>query len=95
MLFEYRNILSTWIATLESQMVKYVKKSQEAKGHSRTPRCFALLAEVLRVEVGRAGVKVFVVVDAGDVDVEHVSLLQCDFRARYPASYTYIPINSE
>ena len=56
--------------------------------HSRTPRRLALLAEVLRVEVGRVGVKVFVVVDAGDVDVQHFPLLDCDFCVRYSARLT-------
>ena len=58
--------------------------------HSRTARRFALLAEVLRVEFCRVGVEGFVVVDAGDVDVEHFSLLHRDFRARYPAIYQYV-----
>ena len=58
--------------------------------HSRASRRFALLAEILRVELGRVGVEPLVVVDAGDVDVEQVSLLHGDFRARYPDSRTKI-----
>ena len=56
--------------------------------YSRAALCLPLLAEVLRVELCRVRVEALVVVDPRHVDVQHVTLLQGDFRARYPERYS-------
>ena len=58
--------------------------------YSRAACRLSLLAEVFRVELCRVGVEPLVVVDPRHVDVQHVTLLQGDFRASYPDRYSCI-----